>query len=441
MPERRSHKPSRSNSHRIDETTGLLTKGAFNAYRKDLERAGVPFALLMLDIDHFKRINDTFGHEAGDIILRSVAEVGKRLVERYAGGRFFRWGGEEFGAVMPDVAAGEAIALADHLRDQLQKTQVDTGDGIAMALPTVTVGIAVPPHSEPRRVVTDADSALRIGKQNGRNQTVLFTPAIARRDARRIVVNPQVFSGIGKSLRISFLHTDRYHHDSGVVESSKAPFKCASVLGPYDIMLVHFGKSDRQFNADLKVFVQSVGHDSEYYAKYSRHFFASRILKFHGEVVPDGEVVVERKVLRQIVAATRADTLPRNSIRQRWLQRGFLLKTEAREARDGEIEAYMTISLMLPPDAEGGPTDYVVETFRDSHLLNDPRVFSLYEGYGTIPNVRFVARTRCSQDELFKFIEDLHGYAELATLRAHTGTYVIIGCKADRLYEGLLTAE
>lgn len=136
-------------------------------------RSGLPLAILMIDVDHFKPINDTYGHQAGDEVLRKIAEL---LGERLRGHDFLgRYGGEEFCVIAPDTDRQGALALAESLRAIIDATPFATA-GRELDL-SVSIGIALcPPHvtRELKEVLAEADTALYAAKQGGRNKVVCY---------------------------------------------------------------------------------------------------------------------------------------------------------------------------------------------------------------------------------------------------------------------------
>ncbi len=128
------------------------------------ERNNVPFAALMLDIDHFKRLNDTFGHPAGDEVLRQIAT---RLREQLrAGNTLGRWGGEEFMVIAPYSEIGEARRLGERLRHAVRSQPVANEHML-----TVSVGVAVFRSGDtPDTLIDRADQALYRAKQAGRDR-------------------------------------------------------------------------------------------------------------------------------------------------------------------------------------------------------------------------------------------------------------------------------
>lgn len=138
-------------------------------------RSGLPLALLMIDVDHFKRINDSHGHPTGDEVLRKVAEL---LVGRLRGQDILgRYGGEEFCVIAPDTHGEGAHRLAESLRETVAATTLGTEQGDLRV--TVSVGYALCPAASDRslkRLLEEADRALYAAKQAGRDRVVRFAP-------------------------------------------------------------------------------------------------------------------------------------------------------------------------------------------------------------------------------------------------------------------------
>lgn len=150
-----------------DALTGLLSrKAVLDAFRTVLE-AG-PAAVAMVDVDHFKRVNDTFGHEAGDQVLQQVADQVRYSVrpEDHLG----RLGGEEFLVVLPGCAEEDGKKVAERLRAQVEGTFL--GDGGRRV--TVSVGVAAGDSSDRYAdLLRTADRALYAAKKGERNQVVV----------------------------------------------------------------------------------------------------------------------------------------------------------------------------------------------------------------------------------------------------------------------------
>ena len=156
-----------------DALTGLKNRRKFDA-EIDAEwrratRQKMPLALLMIDADHFKSYNDTFGHQAGDQMLVGIAICISDSVRR-AGDCTARYGGEEFAVLLPGLSAVEALGVAETIRLKVQQWS----DGPTVT--TVSIGIAsLTPAAamEWSVLVKAADKALYAAKANGRNQSVL----------------------------------------------------------------------------------------------------------------------------------------------------------------------------------------------------------------------------------------------------------------------------
>ncbi|MGH9816784.1 MAG: diguanylate cyclase [Candidatus Acidiferrales bacterium] len=171
-----------------DELTGLPSRRALNEL---LTQVGSHYAIAMCDVDHFKKFNDTFGHDAGDQVLRMVAA---KLSRVGGGGRVFRYGGEEFAVVFKGRSMQEVQPLVESLRaaiaesnftlrrpdrpakkpDQAPEPEPDPDPKNSVSI-TVSVGVAAPSkrHSTPELVLDAADNALYRAKQSGRNCVVL----------------------------------------------------------------------------------------------------------------------------------------------------------------------------------------------------------------------------------------------------------------------------
>jgi diguanylate cyclase (GGDEF)-like protein len=153
-----------------DALTGLKNRRKFDAVIDDewrrAARQKTPLALLMIDADHFKSYNDTFGHQAGDQMLVGIAICITDSVRR-AGDCASRYGGEEFAVLLPGLSALEALRVAETIRLKVQQWSDDT---------TVSIGIAsLTPAAamESSVLVNAADKALYAAKANGRNRSVL----------------------------------------------------------------------------------------------------------------------------------------------------------------------------------------------------------------------------------------------------------------------------
>ena len=191
-----------------DELTGLPSRRAFNDARLQLE---APFSVAVVDIDHFKKFNDTHGHETGDDVLCMVAD---RLARVTGGGQAFRVGGEEFSILFPGKHAEQAVEHLELLRATIEASVFQLRGSDRRAAPrgsdrrktggrkkkttaaratssqlythelsvTVSIGVAQPDakHASVERVLQLADKALYRAKKAGRNRVELATVPAAR---------------------------------------------------------------------------------------------------------------------------------------------------------------------------------------------------------------------------------------------------------------------
>lgn len=133
------------------------------------ERSQKSLALIMVDIDHFKSINDSYGHQQGDIVLKTLANQMKARLRDYD--LAARFGGEEFALVLPETSLADAIRVADRLRTAVKDLRF-TGEFAEIRL-TISLGVATYPHNKIRTVddlIREADRALYNAKEKGRNR-------------------------------------------------------------------------------------------------------------------------------------------------------------------------------------------------------------------------------------------------------------------------------
>lgn len=170
-------------SSQTDPLTGVANRRHFDNQLKSettrSARSSVECALILLDIDHFKRINDTFGHPTGDRVICALADLcvnQSREIDLVA-----RLGGEEFAVILPDTNITDAKNLAERIRKHVEDISV-TGDAGEIVKWTISLGVSSLPESRSSRYTTEivmemfikkADNALYEAKKKGRNQTVL----------------------------------------------------------------------------------------------------------------------------------------------------------------------------------------------------------------------------------------------------------------------------
>jgi diguanylate cyclase (GGDEF)-like protein len=177
--------------HRLlvhDELTGLLTsKSFFSELRREAARAEFesrPFCVLMMDLDHFKEVNDTYGHMTGSQTLEEVGGVITRALR--AGDVASRFGGEEFAAFMLDADLAQGIVAAERVRTAVEAhpfsmTKRNSAESARTHHITISIGVASFPDDarDPIELVELADSALYRAKRSGRNRVCAYRSSLA----------------------------------------------------------------------------------------------------------------------------------------------------------------------------------------------------------------------------------------------------------------------
>jgi diguanylate cyclase (GGDEF)-like protein len=161
----------------IDRLTGIANRQTILAAIFDgvdrSKRYERPLSVAFVDIDHFKAVNDTYGHPTGDVVLRHVADILRGNIR--SSDRIGRYGGEEFVLLLPETNVDDAAMLAEKLRMCVLREPFAVGPGISLNL-TISVGIAggVGQRLRFETIVRDADAAMFSAKSLGRNQTYVF---------------------------------------------------------------------------------------------------------------------------------------------------------------------------------------------------------------------------------------------------------------------------
>jgi diguanylate cyclase (GGDEF)-like protein len=185
LVEERTHQLREANARldrlsRRDALTGVANRRHFEQvfeaeWRRAL-RAHAPLALLMIDIDEFKRYNDVYGHQAGDGCLMRIAAVFDAEVQR-AADLVARYGGEEFAVILPGTAARGAVELAERLRAEVEALCIPRHEAAPIAVVTISIGVACGVAgldlSSPELLLSAADHALYGAKNSGRNRVVI----------------------------------------------------------------------------------------------------------------------------------------------------------------------------------------------------------------------------------------------------------------------------
>ena len=173
------------NESLTDVLTGLANRRRFDQYFaetiRELSRTQRPLALLMIDIDDFKAYNDTFGHQAGDECLRSIATILHANVGR-ARDLVARTGGEEMAVIMPDVDIAGALIVAERIRSAVANAAIPHGHGATHPVVTISIGLTAtrdPAATNIDVMISAGDRALYRAKAEGRNRVVEASELIA----------------------------------------------------------------------------------------------------------------------------------------------------------------------------------------------------------------------------------------------------------------------
>lgn len=163
-----------------DSLTGLNNRRyfdeIFDAYFTEFANAKLAFGLLTLDVDHFKRINDTHGHEVGDMVLKSIADCARNLTRE--NDVIARIGGEEFAIIVSFVTEQQLSGVAERFRSAIAKLEISCETGTIN--PTISVGAVLSKgHDSTASIMRSADKCLYQAKDNGRNQVVSSLQAAA----------------------------------------------------------------------------------------------------------------------------------------------------------------------------------------------------------------------------------------------------------------------
>jgi len=165
---------------RTDVLTGLLNRRAFRSHL-DLEwsrslRHELPLACAMVDLDFFKRVNDTFGHGAGDQVIKSVSQS-LRAASR-ASDSVCRYGGEEICLLLPHTSEQEAAIWAEHARTTIENTPIQIGERTLNITASIGVAERLASADDTDRLMDRADRALLCAKDSGRNRVVQFSQIV-----------------------------------------------------------------------------------------------------------------------------------------------------------------------------------------------------------------------------------------------------------------------
>jgi diguanylate cyclase (GGDEF)-like protein len=162
----------------IDALTGIGNRRTFDERLDEALRSSArdakPLSLLMIDVDHFKRYNDTYGHFAGDETLRRIADAVRIAAER-PHDAVMRYGGEEFAVILPDTDTGGAQTVADRVRLEVARKNIPHRTSSVAPHVTVSVGGTTlwGGLADARAIIERADAALYMAKEDGRDRAVI----------------------------------------------------------------------------------------------------------------------------------------------------------------------------------------------------------------------------------------------------------------------------
>jgi len=169
----------------VDGLTGLPNRRRFDEHLmaewNRAKRHNTPLSLLMIDIDNFKKYNDTYGHLGGDDCLRSVA-LSLLAQARRGSDLMARWGGEEFAGLLPETGMDQALTIAENMRREVQSLRIPHESSAASPYVSISTGVAIVVPSDDGSIdglIKSADEALYRAKQNGRNRVeAALQPAV-----------------------------------------------------------------------------------------------------------------------------------------------------------------------------------------------------------------------------------------------------------------------
>jgi len=157
-----------------DGLTGLLNRRAFDMTLAEIIEQSAPdtACLSMLDIDHFKRINDTYGHTIGDNVIKYVANLMKKHAEEHH--HVARYGGEELAIIMPNTSHEKAVEISENIRTAMAASRLQRkNDNQSLGKITLSIGVArLQSGDNPESFIVRADNALYKAKQSGRNRVI-----------------------------------------------------------------------------------------------------------------------------------------------------------------------------------------------------------------------------------------------------------------------------
>lgn len=201
-----------------DHLTGLPNQRSMHRHLSELLTAHVPFAVMLIDLDRFKSVNDSWGHEVGDLLLKSVTmRLGARLPDN---ARLFRYGGDEMVAVLQSADPAEVRSFAELLLERFEDSFVLKEREVDM---TASIGIATYPEDgdEIDTLFKKADNAMYFSKQRGRNTFVLYRSIAGAGDDQRLELEIELRSAL-RAGELSMVYQPQVDLRTGVLHGIEA---------------------------------------------------------------------------------------------------------------------------------------------------------------------------------------------------------------------------
>lgn len=212
----------------LDSVTGIPPRKALDQnlplLLRIMGKESMPLSVIMIDIDHFKKFNDRWGHDTGDQVLRHVCGILRRTV-KYRG-EAYRYGGEEITILLPNTSSAEAMATAEHIRELIYRSPLEPIDGtssesseIPLAV-TVSLGVSTFPDVAGSELLVAADQALYIAKREGRNRAAFYDSTV-KDDSSQVTLNVR-FPAASSISEGSFIILTRWFRHRGELTEIEA---------------------------------------------------------------------------------------------------------------------------------------------------------------------------------------------------------------------------
>ncbi len=212
----------------LDSVTGIPPRKALDQnlplLLRIMGKESMPLSVIMIDIDHFKKFNDRWGHDTGDQVLRHVCGILRRTV-KYRG-EAYRYGGEEITILLPNTSSAEAMATAEHIRELIYRSPFEPIDGtssesseVPLAV-TVSLGVSTFPDVAGSELLVAADQALYVAKREGRNRAAFYDSTV-KDDSSQVTLNVR-FPAASSISEGSFIILTRWFRHRGELTEIEA---------------------------------------------------------------------------------------------------------------------------------------------------------------------------------------------------------------------------